>query len=80
MSVSIVVVAVVIAIGIGAWLLFSPEGDSAGAAPAEKQPEPRTFRCNVCGAVSPTFLAAHEHASAEHELAGHKIDESITAE
>jgi hypothetical protein len=79
MSLSIILLAVVVAIGAGAWLMFGSRDEEPEATADEAPPQPSSFRCNVCGKVSATFLAAHEHASAEHELAGHKIDESITA-
>jgi hypothetical protein len=77
MGLTFLLVALLVAVGGGAWLLFS-EGE--GEATGDGQPEaPSSFRCKLCGATSRTFVAAHEHASAEHELSGHKIDQSIEA-
>ena len=78
MSLSMVLLAVVVALAVGGWLMFGAKAEPTdGAEPSV--PEPTSFRCKLCGASSATFLAAHEHASADHELTGHKIDESIEA-
>ena len=75
MSLTAVLIGAFVVIGIVVWMFFGgePKGEegTGGAASA--------FRCKVCGKTSKTFVDAHEHASADHDLAGHKIDESIEA-
>jgi len=80
MGLSFLLVALLVAVGGGAWLLLSKgeEDEATGGDPGAPE-APSSFRCKLCGATSRTFVAAHEHASAEHELAGHKIDQSIEA-
>lgn len=75
MSFSILLLVALVVLAAGGWYFVSGEGrEKTGEIP----PEPATsFRCKVCGVVSPTFAAAHEHASADHDLAGHHIDEAI---
>jgi hypothetical protein len=80
MGASVVVIAVLVVV-VGAWFVFRVKGEeetSGGGSGAAKAPS--SFRCKLCGATSPTFVAAHEHASAEHELAGHHLDDSIEAQ
>ncbi|MBI2962962.1 MAG: hypothetical protein HYY35_04345 [Deltaproteobacteria bacterium] len=81
MSVSVLLLLVIAALGAGAWMMFGSKGDDAAGDTAGEggAKAAGSFSCRICGASSPTFLAAHEHASAEHDLAGHKIDESIEA-
>lgn len=69
MSVSVLLLLVIAAVGAGAWMMFGSKGDDAGESEAKAA---SGFSCRICGASSPTFLAAHEHASAEHDLAGHQ--------
>ena len=77
---SILLVALLVAVGGGAWLVFRAKGeDEATGGDGGAIAAPSSFRCKLCGTTSPTFVAAHEHASAEHALAGHRIDESIEA-
>jgi len=78
MSTMLILALLAVVAGIVGWFMMSG-GDSQ---PAEPTPTAPTvgYRCKVCGAKSATFAIAHEHASAEHELAGHNIDESIVAE
>jgi hypothetical protein len=75
MSLSVVLIGALVVIGIVAWMFFGgePKGEEAAG------PVASAFRCKVCGKQSSTFVDAHEHASTDHELAGHKIDESIEA-
>jgi hypothetical protein len=73
----ILVLLVAMAVAAG-WFMVS-RADSEPAEPAPRVPS-GGFRCKVCGAKSATFAVAHEHASAEHELAGHHIDDSIVQE
>jgi hypothetical protein len=75
MSLSVVLIGALVVIGIVAWMFFGgePKGEEAAGTAAS------TFRCKICGKQSLTFADAHEHASADHDLAGHKIDESIEA-
>ena len=77
MSLEIVLVVAFIVIGVAVWMFFGGEPTVEESADAKP---PASFGCKVCGARSPTFVAAHEHASADHSLAGHKIDESIEPE
>jgi hypothetical protein len=72
MSLSVVLIGALVVIGIVVWMFFGgePKDEEGGAAAS-------TFRCKICGRTSTTFVDAHEHASADHDLAGHKIDESI---
>jgi len=75
MSLSVVLIGALVVIGIVVWMFFGGEPkdvEGAGAAAS-------TFRCKVCGKTFTAFVDAHEHASADHDLAGHKIDESIEA-
>jgi hypothetical protein len=75
MSLSGVLIGALVVIGIAVWMFFGGEPkdvEGTGAAAS-------TFRCKICGKTSTTFVDAHEHASADHELAGHQIDESIEA-
>jgi hypothetical protein len=79
MGLSFLLVALLVAVGGGAWFLFSKGVDEATDGDQGAPETPGSFRCKLCGATSRTFVTAHEHASAEHELTGHKIDESIEA-
>ena len=65
-----------------AALASSRASEEPETAPEEAAPPPPSgsYRCKLCGAKSATFAVAHEHASAEHELAGHQIDDSIVKE
>ncbi len=77
MSSSMLLIGALAVVGIVAWLYLGgepPADESAVAAP------PSSFHCKVCGKKSQTFIAAHEHASADHDLAGHKIDEAIESD
>ena len=76
MSLSVVLIGALVVIGIAAWMFFGgePKGEEAAG------PAASAFRCKICGRRSTTFVDAHEHASADHELAGHQIDEAIEAE
>ena len=76
MSLSVVLIGALVVIGIAVWMFFGGESQSE----EESSKGVSTFRCKICGKKWPTFVEAHEHASADHELAGHKIDESIAAE
>ena len=77
MSTTLILVLLVVAAAAAGWFMMS----GSDSEPAEPAPQaPSGFRCKVCGAKSATFAIAHEHASAEHELAGHHIDESIAPE
>ncbi len=73
MSFSVIAVAVLLAVGVAIWFFFSTGEEE----PSVAQAETGTFRCKVCGTVSKSFLDAHNHATAEHELSGHHLDESI---
>jgi len=77
MSTMLILLLVVVAAAIAGWYMMSSE-----EGPEETVPPPpnSSYRCKLCGAKSATFAVAHEHASAEHELAGHQIDESIVRE
>jgi hypothetical protein len=75
MSTTLILVLLVVAAAAAGWFMMSGF-DSEPAEPAPPSPN-SGYRCKVCGAKSATFAIAHEHASAEHELAGHHIDESI---
>jgi hypothetical protein len=78
MSTTLILVLLVVAAAAAGWFMISGS-DSEPAEPAPPAPS-SGYRCKVCGVKSATFAIAHEHASAEHELAGHQIDESIVAE
>ena len=78
MSTMLILALLVVAAAVVGWFMMSG-GDSEPAEPTPGAPT-TGYRCKVCGAKSTTFAIAHEHASAEHELAGHHIDESIVAE
>ena len=75
MDLTVVVIVVFVVGGIAAWMFFGGEPKDTDAPSA-----PKTFRCKVCAKTFSSFLAAHEHGSADHELAGHKLDDSIQAE
>jgi hypothetical protein len=77
MSTTLILVLLVAAAAAAGWFMVS-RSESGPAEPPP--PAPSTYRCKVCGAKSATFAIAHEHASAEHDLAGHHIDESIEPE
>jgi flagellar basal body-associated protein FliL len=77
MSTMLILLLVVVAAAVAGWYMMSSEQEPEEAAPP---PPSSSYRCKLCGAKSATFAVAHEHASAEHELAGHQIDESIVQE
>jgi hypothetical protein len=77
MSLTVVLIGAFIVGGIGLWLYFGGESGANESGAVGDIGTPSEFRCKVCGANFEKFLAAHEHASADHELAGHKIDEAI---
>jgi len=71
-----VVIGALLVAGAGlAWVMFG--GEETAAVNTESLPEPSQFRCKVCGEISPTFKDAYEHVSADHNLVGKKIDESV---
>jgi hypothetical protein len=75
MSTTLILVLLAAAAAAAGWFMMSGSDAEPGEAGV---PTPSSgYRCKVCGAQSATFAIAHEHASAEHELAGHHIDESI---
>jgi hypothetical protein len=76
MSLSVVLIGVFVIIGIAVWMFSGGEPQSEKGTVAQAS----TFRCKICGKTSPTFVDAHEHASADHDLAGHEIDESVEAQ
>jgi hypothetical protein len=78
MSTTLILVLLAMAAAAVGWFMMSGS-DSEPAEPAPPAPS-SGFRCKLCGAKSATFLMAHEHASAEHDLAGHHVDESIMPE
>jgi hypothetical protein len=75
MSLPVVLIGALVVIGIVVWMFFG--GEATGEEGAS--PSASSFRCKICGKTSTTFVDAHEHASADHDLSGHKIDESIEA-
>jgi hypothetical protein len=76
MGLSVVVIGAVVIIGIAVWMFSGGEAQSEEGTGAQAS----AFRCKKCGKTSSTFVDAHEHASADHDLAGHEIDESIEAQ
>jgi hypothetical protein len=78
MSTMLILALLTVVAGVVGWFMMSG-GDSSPAEPTPPAPS-AGYRCKVCGTKSATFAIAHEHASAEHELAGHDIDASIVAE
>lgn len=76
MSLSVVLIGALVIIGIAAWMFSGGEAQSEEVAGVQTS----AFRCKICGKTSPTFVDAHEHASADHDLAGHQIDESVEAQ
>ena len=77
MSTMLILLLVVVAAAVAGWYMMSSEEEPGETAPP---PPSSSYRCKLCGATSETFAVAHEHASAEHELAGHHIDETIVRE
>jgi len=77
MSTTLILLLVAVAAAVAGWYMMSSGGEPEDAAPP---PATGSYRCKVCGAKSASFAVAHEHASAEHELAGHQIDDSIVQE
>ncbi len=77
MSTTLILGLLVVAAAAAGWFMMSGSDDSGSTGTA---PQSSGYRCKVCGAKSATFAIAHEHASAEHELAGHQIDDSIVPE
>ena len=75
MSLTMVIIGACVVIGIALWMYFGGESGEEGTVA-----QPSSFRCKICRKTFPTFVDAHEHASADHDLAGHKIDESIEAQ
>lgn len=76
MSLSVLLLVALAGFAAVGWYFFRGENEEEGESPAESA---SSFRCKVCGATSPTYVAAHEHASAEHDLAGHRLDDAIEA-
>jgi hypothetical protein len=77
MSTMLILLLVVVAAAVAGWYMMSSEAEPDEA---PSPPPSGNYRCKLCGAKSTTFAVAHEHASAEHELAGHQIDDSIVQE
>jgi hypothetical protein len=76
MSTTLILLLVVVAAAVAGWYMMTSDTEPEEAAtPAGSG----SYRCKLCGTSSTTFAVAHEHASAEHELAGHQIDDSIMA-
>ena len=72
MSLSVIVIGAIMIVAAALWLYFG-----GGSNEEVSSSQPSSFRCKACGKMFSTFVDAHEHASADHDLAGHKIDESI---
>ena len=76
MGLSVMLIGAFVIIGIAVWMFSGGEPQSEEGTGVRMS----TFRCKICGKTWPTFVDAHEHASADHDLAGHNIDESIEAQ
>jgi hypothetical protein len=76
MSLSVVVIGALVIIGIALWMFFGGEAESEEVTGVQAS----AFRCKICGKISSKFVDAHEHASADHDLAGQQIDESVEAQ
>jgi hypothetical protein len=76
MTLSVVLIGAFVIIAIAVWMFSRGESQSEEGTGVQAS----AFRCKICGKTSPTFVDAHEHASADHDLAGHQIDESVEAQ